>query len=411
MGERRQRPWNVLAMVAVVLAAILAILGIGRIDVSPVLSRDSLRLSSASRALTSLPLGEKPALGVWSAKRGDQLSTGEERVDRAELERAQYKVEVGVYSTSNYELDLTVPSYSSSGYVWLRWEEPMQRYVETHGGDISSLFIVLNTLLSDKDSNLRPVGETPVRLADGSYYQLFTYIGRYYVDKASFRHYPFMNISLPVVIEANDIDGELGYRNLRLIPEIRNSGMGLYARIIGWLNTGWSLAEYRHHYATNFGLGGEENDYSQILFEISYGTSSWASFWRLLLPLSVLMVMVLLVFKVRPDEQDARASIPVTVLLTLVFLQQTYRDKLPDLPFLTFLDQVYVVAYVVTLAAFVLVLWIGRRYAVMESIEDPAEKQALLQRLHRLDDTWPLVVVLVGGAAITLCWMIIPQIG
>ena len=89
-------------MVAVVLAAILAILGIGRIDVSPVLSRDSLRLSSASRALTSLPLGEKPALGVWSAKRGDQLSTGEERVDRAELERAQYKVEVGVYSTSNY---------------------------------------------------------------------------------------------------------------------------------------------------------------------------------------------------------------------------------------------------------------------------------------------------------------------
>jgi hypothetical protein len=47
----------------------------------------------------------------------------------------------------------------------------------------------------------------------------------------------------------------------------------------------------------------------------------------------------------------------------------------------------------------------------MESIEDPAEKQALLQRLHRLDDTWPLVVVLVGGAAITLCWMTIPQIG
>jgi hypothetical protein len=88
-------------------------------------------------------------------------------------------------------------------------------------------------------------------------------------------------------------------------------------------------------------------------FEISYGTSSWSSFWRLLLPLSVLMAMVLLVFKVRPDEQDARASIPVTVLLTLVFLQQTYRDKLPDLPFLTFLDQVYVVAYVVTLAAFV----------------------------------------------------------
>ena len=129
------------------------------------------------------------------------------------------------------------------------------------------------------------------------------------------------------------------------------------------------------------------------------------------MPLSVLMAIVLLVFKVRPDEQDARASIPVTVLLALVFLQQTYRDKLPDLPFLTFLDQVYVVAYVVTLAAFILVLWIGRRYAVIELIEDPAEKQALLQHLHRLDDTWQLVVLLVGGAANTFCWMTIPQIG
>lgn len=410
MAQRRARRWNVLAVVAIVLAAILAILGIGRIDVSPVQSRDSLRLSSASRALTTLPFGQKPPVGVWSAVRGDQLGAGEERVDRAELDRARYKVEVGVYSTSNYELDLRVPSYSSSGYVWLRWEEPMQRYVAERGGDISDFFIVLNTLLSDKDSTLRPVGADPIRLADGSYYQLFTYVGRYYVDWASFRHYPFMNISLPLVIEANDVDGELGYKDLRLVPEVQNSGMGLYARIIGWLNTGWSIAEYRHHYATNFGLGGEENDYSQILFEISYGTSSWSSFWRLLLPLSVLMAMVLLVFKVRPDEQDARASIPVTVLLTLVFLQQTYRDQLPDLPFLTFLDQVYVVAYVVTLAAFVLVLWIGRRYAVMESLEDSAEKEALLRHLHYLDDIWPLMVVLLGGAAITICWMTIPQV-
>jgi hypothetical protein len=57
-----------------------------------------------------------------------------------------------VYSISNYEPDLTVPTYSSGGYVGQRWEEPMQRYVETPGGDVSSLFIVLNTLLSDKYS-------------------------------------------------------------------------------------------------------------------------------------------------------------------------------------------------------------------------------------------------------------------
>ena len=104
-----------------------------------------------------------------------------------------------------------------------------------------------------------------------------------------------MNISLPVAIEANGINGRLGYQNLRLIPEIRNSGMGLCPRIIGGLNTGLSLAECRRHCATNYGLGGEGYNYSQILFWISCGTSWWASFGRLLLPLSVLMAKVLIV--------------------------------------------------------------------------------------------------------------------
>ena len=184
--------------------------------------------------------------------------------------------------------------------------------------------------------------------------------------------------------------------------------MGFNARILGWLNQGWSIAEYRHQYATNFGQGGSESDYSLVLFEISFGTSAWASVWRLLLPLAVLMAMVLLVFKVRPDEQDARASIPVTVLLTLVFLQQTYRGDLPLLPFLTFLDQVYVVAYVVTLVAFVLVIWIGRRYADMEEMEDPEMKALVRDRLEQLDNSWPVVVVIFSSLAIAVAWFTIP---
>jgi len=146
-----------------------------------------------------------------------------------------------------------------------------------------------------------------------------------------------------------------------------------------------------------------------VVFDIAYGTSAWAAFWRLLLPLAVLMAMVLLVFKVRPDEQDARASIPVTVLLTLVFLQQTYRAELPQLPFLTFLDQVYVVAYVVTLVAFVLVLWIGRRYGDMEDLPEGPDREQMERRLTRLDELWPLLVVVFSSLTILLCWLSIPS--
>ena len=223
------------------------------------------------------------------------------------------------------------------------------------------------------------------------------------------QHFANITISLPIFIEPDDNDGSLNYKNLRLDPDIRNSGMGFNAKILGWLNQGWSIAEYRHQYATNFGQGGDESDYSVVLFDISFGTSSWASVWRLFLPLAVLMSMVLLVFKVRPDEQDARASIPVTVLLTLVFLQQSYRSDLPVLPFLTFLDQVYVVAYIVTLIAFILVLWIGRRYADIQVMNDSPERSLLLRRLYLLDETWPLVVLFLGGSSIAICWIAIPQ--
>ncbi|WP_347238850.1 hypothetical protein [Cyanobium sp. FACHB-13342] len=403
---RKQRRWNLLATLSLLLAVILALIAITRIDIKPVQTRDALRLSTSARSLTIDP-DHLPASG-WTTLRGDLLNAGEAKVDQEALATAPYRAQVGVYANTASELDLSVPSFASSGYIWLIWDEPLQRYLDAAGIAIDQRFTLLNTLITDAPPELNPVGEGPERRADGGYYQLFTYRGRYLLDQASFRHYPFMSISLPLFIEADDVDGSLSYNQLRLEPDIRDSGMGFNARILGWLNQGWSIAEYRHQYATSFGQGGGESDYSLVLYEMSFGTSAWAAVWRLLLPLVVLMAMVLLVFKVRPDEQDARASIPVTVLLTLVFLQQTYRSDLPVLPFLTFLDQVYVVAYVVTLVAFVLVIWIGRRYADMEAMEDPAAQAALRGRLEHLDNSWPVVVVLFSSLAIAVAWFTIP---
>jgi hypothetical protein len=409
MTKGQQRRWNLIAITSVVVAAILAISAITWIDYPQVPNRDTLRLSSASRALiTRAEL--LPASG-WSRLQGDVLTPAEQQQDQKELQQAPYQIQTGIYATSTSELNLNVPSYNGNGYIWFRWQQPFQNYLERTESTIGQRMVLLNRLISDADPALQAIGEKPEKMEDGSYYQLFTFKGRYYINKASFRHYPFMTVSLPLALEPDDVDGQLDYTQLRLEPDIQNSGMGLYAKIIGWLNHGWSIAEYRHHYATNFGLGGPESDYSQVLFEISFGTSAWASFWRFLLPLAVVMSMVLLVFKVRADEQDARASIPVTVLLTLVFLQQGYRSQLPDLPFLTFLDQVYVVAYVVTLVAFMLVIWIGRRYESMEQLPEGPAKQLLLQRLDRLDVVWPMLVVVLGAGAIVACWLTLPAGG
>ena len=409
MPPRKQKHWNVLAVVSILLAGLLAFSGVNQLDVGRVPSRDALRLSSSSRALTTDR--QRIASDGWSSMRGEMLSKQETVTDLKSLEDADYHVQVGIYATSTYDLDLSIPSYSSNGYVWMRWGEELQRYLEEKNQTIEEGITLVNGLLSDADPVLTPLSKEPVLEESGSYYQLFSYIGRFYIDKANFRHFPFVTVSLPLVVEMEDVNGNLDYPHLRFEPDIQNSGMGLFAEIIGWLNRGWSIAEYRHNYATNFGLGGSLDDYSLIIFDISFGTSSWSAFWRLMLPLIVVMAMVLLVFKVRADEQDARAGIPVTVLLTLVFLQQTYREELPDLPYLTFLDQVYVLAYVVTLVAFILVIFIGRRYRELEDMPDGTEKTLREHQLQRLDEIWPITVVFFSSISVFCCWITLPPGG
>ncbi len=405
MAPLKQKRWNFFAAVALLLALVLGVTGISQLNFSTEPRTDSLQLSSAPRH--QVLRADRTELDGWSSLRSSPPGQESFRLDASDADKALYRVQVGIYSTNTYDLDLSVPSFAANGYLWMSWGDALQQYLEKNNLGLEDRIILVNELLSDADPGLRAIGAAE-RMPDGSYYQLFSYIGRFYIDRASFRHFPFITVSLPIVLEADDVDGIFEYGNLRFVPDVENSGVGLFSGIIGWLKRSWSIAEYRHTYATNFALGGAPAAYSTVVYDIAFGTSSWSAFWRLILPLVVVMAMVLLVFKVRSDEQDARAGIPITVLLTLVFLQQTYRDELPQLPFLTFLDQVYVIAYVVTLLAFVLVIWIGRRYHELEQLPKGHDYDVMAQRLHTMDEIWPLTVVALSSVSVALCWFTLP---
>ncbi|MFM8604147.1 MAG: hypothetical protein ACKOBY_01180 [Cyanobium sp.] len=141
---RKQRSWNLLAIVSVLLAGILALLAITRIDVRPVQTRDVLRLSTAPRALTIDPRQlppqrlEHPARRTARCRRDPGRSGGP---GGGALPGAG-----GHLRNTASELDLSVPSYAGSGYVWMIWSEPLQRYLEAAGITIDQRFTLLNTL-------------------------------------------------------------------------------------------------------------------------------------------------------------------------------------------------------------------------------------------------------------------------
>ncbi|MFM9102181.1 MAG: hypothetical protein ACKOPS_12995 [Cyanobium sp.] len=128
--------------------------------------------------------------------------------------------------------------------------------------------------------------------------------------------------------------------------------------------------------------------------------------WKLFAPLLIVRAMVAASTKLESSLWEVRLTLPVTVLLTLVFLQQSSNAELPDLPYLTFIDEVFVVAYLLTLGSFGLMLWGCRRYFKAMQIESEPERKEALRRLDLSDDAWPSAVILVGKVAVAVCWFV-----
>jgi hypothetical protein len=205
------------------------------------------------------------------------------------------------------------------------------------------------------------------------------------------------------MVEADDI--LLSYNRLQIIPDANGSGVGQFIDASnGWVNTGWAIDSYKHHYDTDFGFGEGASDYSQLVYQINYSTDSWLAFWKILIPIFIVMAMIVGATKLEPTHYDVRLTMPVTVLLTLVFLQQSHNGDLPRLSYMTFLDEVYVICYVLTLSAFVLMLWACRRYYAALKIEDPDLQALEMRRLDKSDDYWPTYVILAGIVSISISW-------
>ncbi|MFM9102752.1 MAG: hypothetical protein ACKOPS_16065, partial [Cyanobium sp.] len=107
MAARKQKRWRILAAISLVLAFILGVVGLAHINVVPMQNRDALRLTSASRALTT-DLARLCA-GDGTSLRGERLSEVETAEDQQALDRAMNNLQVDVYANSAYDLDLCVP--------------------------------------------------------------------------------------------------------------------------------------------------------------------------------------------------------------------------------------------------------------------------------------------------------------
>ena len=384
--------WDFLLILVIVVSGIFLVQFLGRENLDVISSRELLRLTSTPHIRNEAP---------DAATRGRPLKGAEILRDSQLLEAAKYKVYTGIYVANNFSLDLEVPSFSSKGYIWMRWGQAFQDYLVGRGLAVSEI-ISLENDINPETSVITPLRDVR-KFDDGTFGQGMLYTGDFYIDNLDLRRFPFNSVSLPVVLEVDDSIGDLTYDSLRLIPDLRDSGIGQYSDLFGWLTRGWSFGEFRHHFASGLGVSAVDEEYSQLIFDVSYQRSSWSAFWTLIQPLVVVMASIVLITRVLTEF---RVEIPIAVLLTLIFLQDGYRSELPNLPYLSFLDSVYAIAYLLSIVSFALVLYLEslKRRATLEQGD---RRNLILNRIHVYEQSWPPISLLVMVLLSAASWLLI----
>jgi len=271
-------------------------------------------------------------------------------------------VRIGFYPVSVHQLDIANNTYYIDTYVWLRWK----------GSIDPTKTIEFVNMVEDWGRQLSSLLPAPKKEADGSLYQILRVEGLF-VQPFSLADYPLDRQRLSIKVE----DITYGIDQLAYVIDSVESGVGDLVRIPGWNLDGWKAETFAHDYQTDFGDKDTPQVYSMARFSIEISRPVSFFFWKLLLPLSMVIVAAVAALLIRPQLLDARAALPAAALLSAIFLQKSYSDSLPDLGYLVLMDQIYLIAYPVIILTLIRVI-----YAYLH-VEDA--KIAQVRAVHRTD--------------------------
>lgn len=244
------------------------------------------------------------------------------------------KVKVGSYINDIQNLDLHSHSYTVDLYIWFKWQNPAI--------DPSSSFEFMNAF-ETWGHTVTKANEKPVKLSDGTLYQSVRVQGRF-SHKFLLINYPFDKEKLIVKIEDTEAEKNRilfvadDFNPITLNPEIKFPGFTLGQPILKIEN---------HQYPTNFGVAeiGEKANYHQVKIEIPITRPIIPYLVKLMLPIICVVFSTSLMFLFNPKFIDSRVGIGITSLLTIVALQLTLNEDLPEIDYLVLMDKIYIVTY------------------------------------------------------------------
>jgi hypothetical protein len=309
-------------------------------------------------------------------------------------------ISVGMHVRNIYGLSLADQAFKAEGWYWLRVPVAVQTLMERRGIQPAELVAFVNQV-DNWDGLIAEVNTDEPPDADGSRLFRFRFAAGFYVSEIDQRDSPFELIRLPLILEtAADAFADPATR-VRLQPEVSGGKLlGDYSSLYGYELRGATLRASEHRYSTTFGTA-SHNTHSRLELLVTYATDTWAMVLHWILPFLLVLSLVLLAPSLEGSLGDARLAIPPTALLTLVFLQQTYKAEMPPTSYLTFLDQLYTYGYAVSVGLFVLFLWGSNQ---LEAAGE-GQRERVMRHINRVDLRCQIGAVIGLGLVALFAWI------
>ena len=254
------------------------------------------------------------------------------------------EVTVGAYVNDIQAIDLSRHSYVVDFYLWFRWnpDDP----------DPTGSFELMNTF--DPEAHVETVlYDEPVPQPDGTLYQIIRHQGAF-SSKFPLENYPFDHQRLVVAVE----DSENGSNLFRYVADDPAVTLNPDITLPGYTLDEVTLTIRDKPYTTAFGDLAQPDvaAYSRVEFSVLI-TRPWLSgLLKIFLPVLLVLLCAIAALLLDPTHVEARIGLSITALLTLVALQFTLLSGLPEVSYLTLLDQFFIASYLLVLVIVALIV-------------------------------------------------------
>jgi hypothetical protein len=293
------------------------------------------------------------------------------------------RVHVGAFLNDIQSIDLKLHSYAADVYIWFRWSDPeIDPAATLEFANPSELWGHVKTQDWEK----------PQELPSGELYQVVRVQGRF-SKKLPLYSYPFDRQTLLVAFE----DAVHDETRLVYVPDASDITINPELVIPGFTLGEPRIALESFAYPTHFGDARRKGTtaFSRVRIEVPISRPVLASALKFLLPIGCVVLCAALMFLFRASYVDSRVGIGITALLTIVALQITLNEDLPDVDYLVLMDKVYIGAYLYVIAGLAIVVETTR----LVDAADPASV-ARAERLSRRSLIWLSAVLLAAVAAL-----------